>query len=138
MQEPQSSPPTPDWESLGVAGNLLARYQQDQHTLLDQLATFLEATLPHQTSVKRTHGVFGPRHTTSLTLELAGARYALTQQAQHADLEASRTRVVRGVAVRTEQLSVEDWLTQLSAALGAELDRTENGRAALDRLLHGA
>jgi hypothetical protein len=135
VQEPQ--PPTPDWESLGVAGALLARYQQDQQALLDQLATFLEATLPHQASVKRTHGVFGPRRTTALTLELAGARYGLAQT-EHAQLEASRTRVVRGVAVRTEQLTVEDWLTQLSAALGAELERTEGGRAALDRLLHGA
>jgi hypothetical protein len=135
VQEPQ--PPTPDWESLGVAGALLARYQQDEHALLDQLATFLEATLPHHTNVKRTHGVFGPRRATSLTLELAGVHYSLAQ-AQHAELEASRTRVVRGVAVRTEPLTVETWLTQVSAALGAELDRTEGGRAALDRLLHGA
>jgi hypothetical protein len=134
VQEPQ--PPAPDWESLGVAGALLARYQQDQQALLDQLATFLETTLPNQTSVKRTHGVLGPRRATGLSLELAGQRYSLAQ-AQHAQLEASRTRVVRGVAVRTEQLTVEDWLSQLGATLAGELERTDTGRAALDRLLHG-
>lgn len=133
VQEPQ--PPAPDWESLGVSGALLSRYQQDQQALLEQLATFLEATLPRQTSVRRTHGLIGPRRTTGLNVELSGIRYGL-DQAQRSALEATRTRVVRGVAVRTEPLSVEDWLAELSAALTAELERTTGGRAALDRLLH--
>jgi hypothetical protein len=129
--------PAPDWESLGVTSALLDRYQRDQQALLDQLATFLEGTLPRQTSVKRTHGVLGPRRTTGLTIEVAGQRYNLGQ-AEHARLEASRTRVVRGVAVRTEDLAMADWLSELGAALGAELEHTEGGSAALDRLLHGS
>jgi hypothetical protein len=130
-------PPAPDWESLGVTGALLARYQQDQQALLDRLAVFLEATLPHQTSIKRTHGVLGPRRATGLTIELAGERYTLAE-AQHAELEATRVHVVRGVAVRKERLSVDDWLTQLGEALAGELERTEASRAALDQLLHGS
>ena len=128
-------PPAPDWESLGVAGALLVRYQQDQQALLEQLATFLESTLPRQTSVRRTLGVLGPRRTTALGIEIGGMRYELTQ-ADRSGLEAGRTRVVRGVAVRTEPLQVEIWLKELSAALGNELERTGGGRAALERLLH--
>jgi hypothetical protein len=126
-------PPASDWESLGVAGALLQRYQQDQQALLDQLAVFLESTLPHQTSVRRTLGVVGPRRTTGLSLEIGGMRYEL---ADAHGLQASRTRVVRGVAVRTEALPVEAWLTDMSAALSVELERTASGRAALERLLH--
>jgi len=131
VQEPAS-----DWETLGVTGALLARYQQDQQALLEQLAVFLETTVPHQTSVKRTHGVLGPRRTTGLTLDLAGQRYTL-EHAERSGLEARRTHVVRGVAVRTESLSVSDWLGEISTALAGELERTDGNRAALDRLLHG-
>ncbi|MBV8714260.1 MAG: hypothetical protein JO020_13565 [Chloroflexi bacterium] len=127
-------PPAPDWESLGVAGALLSRYQQDQQSLLEQLATFLESTLPQQTSVRRTLGVLGPRRTTALSLELGGTRYEL---ARAKSLEAQRTRVVRGVAVRSEPMRIEDWLTELSAALATELERTTGGRNALARLLQG-
>jgi hypothetical protein len=126
--------PAPDWESLGVAGALLSRYQQDQQALLEQLATFLESTLPRQTSVHRTLGVLGPRRTTAIRLELGSMRYELTQSTQ---LEASRTRVVRGVAVRSDPMAVEDWLTEVGRALSRELERTGGGRDALARLLQG-
>jgi len=79
--------------------------------------------------------VLGPRRTTGLSLELAGMRYELNQ-ANRSGIEASRTRVVRGVAVRTEPRSIEDWLNEVSGALSAELERTGDGRAALERLLH--
>jgi hypothetical protein len=127
--------PAPDWESLGVAGALLVRYQQDQQALLEELATFLESTLPKQTSIRRTFGVIGPRRTTGLSVQIGGTRYELTH-ANRSGLEAGRTRVVRGVAVRTEPMRVELWLQELSADLANELERTGGGRAALERLLH--
>ena len=132
MHEPQ--PPASDWESLGVTGALLSRYQQDHQALLEQLAIFLKSMLPGQTTVRRTLGVFGKRRATGMTVELGGIRYGL-EHGKRSGLDASRTRVVRGVAVRTEQLSVEDWLAELTAALTAELARTTDGRAALTRLL---
>jgi hypothetical protein len=41
------------------------------------------------------------------------------------------------VAVRTEPLSIEEWLKQMTDALASELDGTSGGRAALTRLLQG-
>src|SRR5579859_3457069 len=121
-----AEPPPPDWETLGVAGALLTRYRADQHALLEQLATFLESTLPGQTAVRRTHGVIGPKHTTGLAVELNGWRYGLERGPRQA-LDACRTRVVRDVAVRTESLSLETWLDELAVALSAELERTSVG-----------
>jgi hypothetical protein len=132
----QQSPSPSDWESVGLAGVLLSRYRQDQQALLDQLGRFLEGTLSQETSVKRTLGVLGPRHATAVTVELNGVRYTL-QRAKRGGLEGTRTRVVRGVAVRTESLPIEAWLEELTQALGAELDRTSSGRSALERLLQG-
>jgi hypothetical protein len=132
----QSPTPPPDWESLGVAGALLSRYQRDQHALLEQLGVFLEGTLGRLTKVRRTLGVMGPRRTTAVSVELAGVRYSLSE-VSGGGLEGSRTRIVRGVAVRTESLAVEAWLTEVADALAAELDKTSGGRAALSRLLQG-
>jgi hypothetical protein len=124
----------PDWETLGVGGALLSRYQQDQQALVEQLATFLESSLPNQIDVRRTHGLRGPKHTTRLAVDLGGMRYGL-ERARGDAFEASRTRVVRGVALRTDSLSIDAWLTELGAAIAAELERTSSGRAALARLL---
>jgi len=126
----------PDWEQLGVSGALLSRYRRDLQALLEQLATFLEGTLPDQAEVRRTHGVIGPKHTTGLTVEVNGLRYVL-ERGRHETLEARRTRVVRDVAVRTDTLPLETWLDELGAVLGTELERTSAGRDALVKLLHG-
>jgi hypothetical protein len=134
MTDPE--PSTPDWETLGVSGALLTRYHEDQHALLDQLATFLESALPAQTTVRRTHGLIGPKHTTSLTIELNGSRLSL-ERGQRGGLEARRTRVVRDVALRTDTLLLETWLDELGSALTTELERTTTGRTALSRLLQG-
>jgi hypothetical protein len=134
MSDP--APSTPDWEQLGVSGALLTRYRRDQQALLEQLATFLEGTLPAQAEVRRTHGLIGPKHTTGLTVELNGLRYVL-ERGRRETLEARRTRVVRDVAVRTDTLPLETWLDELGAALSTELERTSAGHAALTRLLHG-
>jgi hypothetical protein len=134
VAEPE--PSAPDWKTVGVGGALLSRYQQDQQALVEQLATFLESTLAHQIQVQRTHGLIGPKHTTRLSVELNGLRYALERGRGDA-FEASRTRVVRGVALRTDPLPIDAWLRELGLAIEAELERTNNGRAALSKLLEG-
>jgi hypothetical protein len=130
----EDASPAPEWETLGVSAALLTRYQRDQDALLEQLAAFLEGTLPRQTVVTRTRGVLGPRRTTRLTVELGGFRYAVERGPRGA-LDANRVRVVRGVTIKTEPLAIEDWLREVTAALAAELERTTGGRDALNRLL---
>ena len=76
----------PGWQTLGVGGALLARYQGDLQSLVEQLATFLEGTLPRQTEVRRTLGVLGPKHTTGLTVRYGARELAMTRMEEEADL----------------------------------------------------
>jgi len=117
-----------------VGRALLSRYQQDQQALVEQLATFLESSLPRQIEVRRTRGLVGPKHTVRLAVELGGMRYRLERGRGDA-FEASRARVVRGVALRTDSLPIDAWLEELGVAIAAELERTASGRAALAKLL---
>ena len=48
---------------------------------------------------------------------------------------ARRVRVVRGIALKTEELAVDPWLAELSQALLREGQSTSEGRIALERLL---
>jgi hypothetical protein len=46
-----------------------------------------------------------------------------------------RTRVVRGIALKTERLTLEQWLLELARALSAEAQASAQARSALQRLL---
>ncbi len=50
-------------------------------------------------------------------------------------LQASRTRIVRGIALKTESIPVEDWLDELSANLDERVRTNSTARAALERLI---
>jgi hypothetical protein len=50
---------------------------------------------------------------------------------------ARKRNVVRGIALKSEELSVEAWIEALSADLLALAQTSERGRAALERLLTG-
>jgi len=50
-------------------------------------------------------------------------------------LAARRRSVVRGIALKSEDLGVEAWIESLSRDLLALAESSERGRAALERLL---
>ena len=61
------------------------------------------------------------------------ARYAIEDS--HGRVTATRTQVVRGIALKTEPLSVEDWIQEVGAAIAGEVDRNKAARDALRDLL---
>jgi hypothetical protein len=46
-------------------------------------------------------------------------------------------RVVRGVVISRQELSVDEWVSALAAVVSDLAERNADARAALDRLLHG-
>lgn len=127
-------PSEPEWLKFGVAAALSRQYAADARQLLPLLAQMLEQALPGEASVDKRGSLFGPKHIWRLTLPLGENRYTIEDPGR-GPLVATRTRVVRGIALKTEALSVEQWLGDLGAALDERARTSAQAREALARMV---
>ena len=106
----------------------------DTTAFLEALAARLEAALPGQVEVQRKGGLFGGgKRVRRIAVRLGDSHYEI--EGDGGPPTARRRNVVRGIALKTEELPVDVWIEALSADL-LDLARTsERGRAALERLL---
>jgi hypothetical protein len=122
---------TPDLDLLAAS---LRADASDTAAFLEALATRLEAALPGQVEVERKGKLFGgPKRVRRIALRLGDAHFEIA--AEDGVLAARRRRVVRGIALKTEELDVDAWLAALSAELLELARSSERGRLALERLL---
>jgi hypothetical protein len=108
----------------------------DVDAFVEALAVKLEAALPGQVEVERRGGLLGGRKRVR--------RIEVTLGDQRSELEAERGRVtcrrrsvVRGIALKTQELDLDAWIAALSQDVIEEAERSERGRQALARLLEG-
>jgi hypothetical protein len=123
-------------EGLGfeILASSLRADAGDAKTFLEALATKLGGALPTRTVVERESHLFSrDKPVKSISLELGEFRYVIGHQ--HGTLASQRTRVVRGIALKTEALSVDQWLDELSMALMQLAQQSAQDRAALQRML---
>jgi hypothetical protein len=121
------------WERVGVAAALAKQYSQDEREFLSLLAVFLEGALPNDTRVER-KGWFGKKTVCRVAVALDEFNYVLDDPGR-GPLQASRARVVRGVALKTEQLPVPQWIEVLSVAIDQRASTSQAAREALSKLL---
>jgi hypothetical protein len=108
----------------------------DTAAFLEALATRLEAALPGQVEVQRKGGFFGGgKRVRRIAVRLGDSHYEI--EAEGGTPVARRRNVVRGIALKSEDLDVDAWIEALSAELLALAQTSERGRAALERLLTG-
>lgn len=90
---------------------------------------------PQLLTVQRGRLGFGAVEALQLTIPAGDAalRYNLT--AHRSGIEASATKVVRGVALRTETVDLDGWLRGLYEDLGAFVERDRRARETLTRFL---
>lgn len=109
----------------------------DAHAFLQALAAKLDGALPGQVRIERHGGLFShEKPVRRIDLDLDEFRYAI-EDAGHARLKAERTRVVRGIALKTEPLGVDEWIERLATDLALAAERSATAREALERLLLG-
>jgi hypothetical protein len=118
---------------LGVAAALSRKYAADQRDFLDLLGQMLETALSEETRVERGGGLFARKTVRRVIVELGEHRYQL--EAGKGALTASRTRLVRGIALKTEPIAVEQWLEELGEALDERVRVNAAARTALARLV---
>jgi len=117
---------------MGVAGALAQQYMTDQREFLPMLARLLKSVMPSSVQTIET-GLF-KKTIKGLTLTQGENRLSLVESGS-GGLEASHTRVVRGIALKTESITVEEWLTMVSESLEESAQKNAQARAAMARLL---
>ena len=105
---------------------------RDLRSFVEALATKLEGAFPERVRVERGNR-FAGRRVRSIGVELGDDRYEL----EHDDgrIACRRRNVVRGIALKNEELELDRWIDALSGGLVDEAERSDRGRQALERLL---
>jgi hypothetical protein len=122
------------WVKFGVAAELSKQYAADQRSFLENLATLLESVLPQETEITRKGGLFSKKTVQRITVTLSENRFILEDVGRGA-LQAARVRVVRGIALKTESIPVEEWVTALSDHIDERARTNQAARDALARLV---
>ena len=119
----------PDFDQLAAS---LRADATDLKAFVEALATKLEGAFPNRVEVERS-GRFAGKRVRRLVIVLGDNRYELDHDGGH--VSCRRRKVVGGIALKNEELPLDEWIDHLSRALVDEADRTERGRVALERLL---
>jgi len=104
-------------------------------TFVRVLAEKLEGALPGRVRVERRRARFlsGERVVALIECSLGERKYSLAVRGS--ELESRRATSVRGVVLKSEQLSLDEWIDALAADLAAEAKVSEQSRLAVERLL---
>ena len=106
----------------------------DLKAFVEGLAVKLGASFPSRVRVERKGGrLGGKQRVRRVMVRLGDAEYEL--DSDDGEVSCSRKVVVRGIALRTERLSLEQWIDALAQELVAEAGKTESDRIALERML---
>jgi hypothetical protein len=142
------TPPSPeddDFEpealEVAVAASMGRQYRADSRRFFVDLARLLEMALPGEARVKRA-GLFGGDSRPIKALEIDfpdprnaqnAGRYSL-EDAGRGHFVATRTQIVRGITLKNETLTVDNWLSEVAAAISRRASESKAVRDALQRL----
>ncbi len=125
----------PEWLKFGVAASLSKQYTRDQRAFLDLLASMLTQVLPQETEVKYKGGLFSAHKSVhQIRVQLSEWSYTLEDPGR-GNLRATRTRIVRGIALKTEEIPVEEWVTALDKEIGERARKSAAARNALAKFI---
>lgn len=135
MSIDDSSPPPPDALELSVAAAMSRQYTDDSRAFLVSLADLLESALPGEARVRRS-GLFGgnSRPVRRIEIDFPEGRFAL-EDTGRGPLAATRTQIVRDVALKTETVPISEWIEAVSAAIARRADESKATRDSLQQLL---
>jgi len=121
-----------DFERLAAS---LRADSGDVSTFLEVLAVKFQGALPGRAKIDyQSSGVVRRTKTVRrIALEMGDDRFELTRE--RGAVVARRTRVVRGITLKSDQLSLDGWVEELTRALVQQGSTSAQDRQALERLL---
>lgn len=107
----------------------------DLKAFTEALAVKLEGALPDRTTVQRKGGgIFGgPKRVDRISVDMGERRYELISHGGR--VECRKANAVRGIVLKTEEVSLDAWIDDLSRQLTEAAQQSEQARMALQRLL---
>ena len=116
--------------------DLQAPGRSDPTRLLQIAGQRFAAVFPALTSVRR--GPFGgPVKSISLDVPSGASMLRYTLEAERGGVAATCTKIVRGVALRTERVELGEWMHGLLEDVGAYVERDRSARELLTTFLSG-
>ena len=116
-----------------VAASLRAD-TSDLAIFVEALAVKLTDSFPAHVKVERKRSLLpGPKPVKKITAVLGDDGFDLEHES--GDVSCHRRVLVRGIALRSEELELGPWIDALSRSLVAEAEKTERGRESLRQLL---
>ena len=107
----------------------------DLKVFLEVLATKLSGSLPNQTRVLRHSSLFSREHPVKeIVVTLGDYQYRVTKERQ-GPIASFRAKIVRGIVLKTEQISMEQWIEELAEGLVQAAVESTQTRAALQQFL---
>ncbi len=117
-----------------LAASLRAN-SSDLGAFMEALASKLKGALPEQTTITRHNVLFSHEHPVKEIIVAFGElQYVLLREKQ-GQLQAQRSTKVRGIVLKTEQLSVQQWIDEIAMNLAQEAVQSAQTRSALEQFL---
>jgi hypothetical protein len=117
---------------LDLVASALRADAGDVDAFFDVLVGKLEQVLPEQTEVER-GGLLGRGAPKAVAVTLGDRVYEAQRERRR--VACRRRTVVRGIALKSEDLDLDAWIDGLSSGLVDEAARSERSRIALQGLL---
>ena len=106
----------------------------DLNAFVEALAVKLEGALPGRVTIARQGGLFSrSKRVREISVDMGDSRYSLVSNGGR--IETTRRNEVRGIAIKSEPLELDEWIAALSRELEAAARESADGRQALERLL---
>jgi hypothetical protein len=108
----------------------------DLAAFVEALAVKLQEALPGDVAVERSGGGLlgrGQKQVRRIAVTMEGGRYDLEREGSQ--IQTSRCNEVRGIVIKSERLSLDEWIDALSRELTERARQSEQSRIALQRLL---
>lgn len=123
-----------DMISIGVAAALAREYAQDNRAFVPMFANMLVGALPEQTEPITSGGFLSKKSVTGVKVTLGDYRYELDASGKGA-AKATRTHIVRGIALKSEPVEIHEWLQEVGAAIETRMEGNARARTALNGML---
>jgi hypothetical protein len=109
---------------------------QETGDLLEFLAKKLELSLPQQTTIARSGGFLSKRPVKEITVRFSDYHYQIARE-RHGPPSAKVMKLVRGVVLKTTEVSVDRWTEEVAQQLAQLAQQSSQTRTALDKFVLG-